>query len=84
MYKFAKFKINRLLLEFLLFPPAILVSQAVAMPAQLMHHVTIVQNSAGSPAAEFGTNSKNTRPQLIKSIPASTESYQSYIQTCVL
>jgi len=24
MYKFAKFKINRLLLEFLLFPPAIL------------------------------------------------------------
>jgi hypothetical protein len=77
MFNFATFKINRQLPEFMLFPPAILVSQAAAMPAQLMHHVTIVKDSAGSPAAEFGANSKNTRPQLIKSIPASTESCQS-------
>lgn len=37
-------QINNGLLESLLFPPAVLVSQAVTMPEQLIHHVTIVQN----------------------------------------
>lgn len=51
------------------------------MSAQLIHHVTIVQTFKGSPAAEFRTNSKSTRPQLIKSIPASGK--LSIILACV-